>query len=53
MVRQKKFSSALSVLLLVPESRMDKNQDPGLKSRIRTTERKVAQILILNEVLNP
>ncbi len=41
--RTKQFSSALSVLSLDPESRMDKNQDPGLTSRIRTTERKVAQ----------
>ncbi len=40
---QKKFSSALSVLLLDPESRMEKNQDPGLTSLIRITERKVAQ----------
>jgi hypothetical protein len=40
--RTKKFSSALSVLLLDPESGMDKNQDPGLTSQIRTTERKVA-----------
>ncbi len=43
MIGKKKFSSALSVLLLDPESRMDKNQDPGLTSWIRTTERKVAQ----------